>query len=360
MSEEERPTGRPATAFDVARVAGVSQSAVSRAFTAGASISRPMKAKIIEAAHKLGYRPNVIARSLSTSRSRIIGVVAGYLQNHFYPDVLEQLSARLRERGYHILLFTAETTQPADPDLAEIIGYRVDGLILASVTLSSALAEQCRAAGIPVLLFNRTTENPGVSSVMGENRRGGRLMAQFLAAGGHRRVAFMAGVEDSSTSRDREQGFLDGLGEAALALQARVVGRYRYDLAIEATRTLLAAAERPDAIFCANDHMALAALDVARHELGLEVPHDVSIVGFDDVGPAAWPSFSLTSFSQPVAAMVERAVELLVELIEGAGTEPRHETVRGELVVRGSARIPPGCITVDGRLVWRNEGKSRP
>lgn len=183
---------------------------MSRAYTPKASISEETRAKIVEAATALNYRPNAIARSLITRRSRVIGLVAAYLQNHFYLDVLEVMSARLKERGYHILLFTADPSHPADPLLDEIIGYRVDGIILASTTLSSHLAEECQAAGIPVLLFNRTSAAAGVSSVTGENARGGRLIARFLAAGGHRRVAFMAGIENSSTSRDREGGSATG------------------------------------------------------------------------------------------------------------------------------------------------------
>jgi DNA-binding LacI/PurR family transcriptional regulator len=347
--------GRPATAYDVARLAGVSQSAVSRAFTPKASISEETRAKIVEAATALNYRPNVIARSLITRRSRIIGVVAAYLQNHFYPDVLEAMSARLKERGFHILLFTADASHPADPILDEIIGYRVDGIILASTTLSSHLAEECRAARIPVLLFNRTAASAGISSVTGENERGGELIGRFLAAGGHRRIAFMAGVENSSTSRDREGGFRAGLAARSLPLHRRVVGHYRFDRAAEAARALLSDPEPPDALFCANDHMALAAIEVARHEFGLRIPQDLSIVGFDDVGPARWPSFSLTSFSQPVDGMVESAVDLIAGLVEDPSKEPRHAIVEGDLVVRASARPAPGCVAAGDRLVWRGD-----
>jgi DNA-binding LacI/PurR family transcriptional regulator len=118
---------------------------------------------------------------------------------------------------------------------------------------------------------------------------------------------------------------------------------------------LLSDPEPPDALFCGNDHMALAAIEVARFEFGLKVPQDLSIVGFDDVDPARWASFSLTSFSQPVDGMVESAVDLIAGLVEDPSKEPRHEIVEGELVVRGSARLVPGCVSVNGRLVWRGE-----
>jgi DNA-binding LacI/PurR family transcriptional regulator len=346
---------RPATAVDVARLAGVSQSAVSRAFTPGASVARETKERITAAARELGYRPNAIARSLITRRSRIIGVVAAYLQNHFYPDVLERLSARLRDEGYHIMLFTADTHTAADPVLAEIIQYRLDGLILASTTLSSALAAECRAAGIPVLLFNRTTETADVSSVTGENERGGALIAEFLAAGGHQRMAFVAGVENSSTSRDREAGFNAWLTRHLRGTPLRAVGHYTMAGAAAAARELLSRPDRPDAIFCGNDHMAIAISEVARHEFGLRIPEDLSLVGFDDVGPAAWKTFDLTSFSQPVETMVDAAVSTILALIEQPEQPPRRLIAQGELIVRGSARLPDrGVIAIDGRRVWRS------
>lgn len=352
---------RHATATDVARLAGVSQSAVSRAFTPGAPIAEDTRRRIQDAARQLGYRPNAIARSLITRRSRIIGVAVAYLQNHFYPDVIEALSRGLQARGYHLLLFTPEAGRDADPGLEEILAWRVDGLILASTALSSALAEQCHEAGIPVLLFNRTSRGAAVSSVTGENERGGRLIAQFLVAGGHRRLAFLAGIENSSTSRDRERGFAGWLAAAGLPPPLREVGLYDFEAASAAARRLLARPDRPDAIFCGNDHMATAVAEVARHEFGLRIPRDLSLVGFDDTGPARWPSFSLTSFSQPLQPMVDAAIALICGMIETPGLPTRHEVVRGELVVRGSARMPPeGCVSLGERLIWRPPAEEDP
>lgn len=351
MNETRR---RPATATDVARRAGVSQSAVSRAFTAGASVSAETRARVLEAARALGYRPNAIARAMTTRRSRIIGVAMANLHNLFYPDVLEALCRGLRARGYQVLLFTPEAGRSADPLLREVLDWRVDGLILASTTLSSALAGECRAAGIPVLLFNRTARGADVSSVTGENQRGGRLIAAFLAAGGHRRLAFMAGIENSSTSRDRERGFAGWLAERGRPAPLREVGLYRFDAAAAAARRLLARDDRPDAVFCANDLMAAAMMEVARHEFGLRLPRDLSVVGFDDTAVARWPSFSLTSFAQPLLPMVEAAIGLMAELIEAPEAPVRHVVLRGELMVRGSARVPAeGCVWQRGALVWR-------
>ncbi len=344
---------RPATATDVAAMAGVSQSAVSRVFTPGASVSADMRAKVEAAARSLGYRPNLIARSLITRRSRIIGVAMAYMQNQFYPALLEALSTRLHAAGYRILLFTPEPDASGDPVLEEVLRYQVDALVLASTALSSHLAEDCRRAGVPVVMVNRRASAASVSSVTGQNDIGGEVIARFLAAGGHRRPAFIAGLEDSSTSRSREAGFARGLKALGLPAPLRASGHYTFEGAREATRALLSGPDRPDAIFCANDHMAFAALETARSEFGLEVGRELSIVGFDDVDLAAWPSFSLTTFSQPVAAMADQVVAILERLLAEPSAPSAEQMAPGALIVRDSARRPrQGLSMVDGRTVW--------
>ena len=328
---------RHVTAEEVAQAAGVSQSAVSRAFTPGASISLPMRDRVQAAANALGYRPNAIARSLITSRSRIIGVVAAYLHNHFYPSVVDALSRELQARGQQILLLTTDGAEGAEATLDALLRYRVDAVILASVTLSSGLAQTCKAAGIPVLLFNRTTCAPGVGSVTGENRAGGRAIARHFIATGRRRPAFIAGVEDSSTSRERERGFLEGLREAGIALHGREVGHLRFDGAVEATRRLLRQRQPPDAIFAANDHMAIAAMGVARHEMGVSVPGALALAGFDDTEPAGWPDISLTSYAQPAAEMACRAAEAVMAMLDRPGEPARRQVVKGRLMLRRSS-----------------------
>ena len=333
------------SSVDVARRAGVSQSAVSRVFTPGASVSAGMAGKVRRAAAELGYRPNVLARSLITGRSRIIGLVVAYLDNYFYPDALERLSTALQARGYHVLVFMAsQTAGNIDAVLDEILDYQVDGIILASVALSSDLAMRCQRAGVPVVLFNRGQDIPGIAAVTADNHRGGREIARFLVAGGHRRIAHVAGWEGASTQRDREAGLREGLSQAGQALAARAVGDFRLDQAREAARALFDRPDPPDAVFVANDHMAFAVMDVVRFDLGLDVPGDVSVVGFDDVPIAAWPAYDLTTWRQPAARMVAATVTALLDQIE-AGKSAESAEIAGHLVLRGSARIPEGWQT---------------
>ncbi|PYE85547.1 LacI family DNA-binding transcriptional regulator [Pseudoroseicyclus aestuarii] len=329
---------RPVTSVDVARLAGVSQSAVSRYFTPGASVSARMAEKIREASDTLGYRPNVLARSLITGRSRIVGLVVHYLENQFYPEVVEKLSVALQAQGYHVLLFMAQrTVGDVGPVVQDILDYRVDAIVMVSVSVSSVLAERCAALSIPVLLFNRDQPATGLRAVTSDNIEGGRLAAQVLLAGGARRIGHLAGFEEAQTQIEREQGFTEALAEAGQSISARAVGNYHYAQAAEATRALMA--DRPDAIFAADDHMAFAALDVIRHEFRLRVPEDVAVVGFDDVPMAAWPSFDLTTIRQRRDLMVEGAVADLIAAIEGEeGDTPRKRRIPPELVERGTTR----------------------
>ena len=331
------------TSTEVARLAGVSQSAVSRVFTPGASASAKTVEKVRAAAEELGYRPNVLARSLITGRTRIIGLVVAYLENQFYPMALELLSRALQERGYHILIFMAENSTERVPQvMAELLDYQVDGIITASVAMSNDLTSRCDAAGIPVVMFNRGQDDARLSEVTSDNISGGRRATQFLIDGGHKRIAHVMGWQGSSTGRDRAEGFRQAMAAAGLDPVDMVDGMYSRDVAADVTRVLYQGGQRPDAIFVGNDHMAFAVMDTLRYDLGLSVPGDVSIVGYDDVPMAAWGAYGLTTIRQPVNRMVQATVEALLNQIEGGSAAPTKTRIDGPLMVRTSARKPEG------------------
>jgi LacI family transcriptional regulator len=328
------------TSLDVAKKIGVSQSAVSRVFTPGASVSNEMEGRVLKAANELGYRPNMLARSLNTGKSRIIGLVVSYLDNQFYPNVLESLSSKLQESGYHILIFIASNgTKNLDQVLNEILDYQVDGIIMASVELSSVISKKIDSAGIPVILLNRSLDNMRFSSVTSNNYNGGKQIANFLIKGGHRKISHIAGNEKASTQRDRETGFIDGLKETGVDLFSREVGNFVLDEASSATRKMFSSKNSPDAVFVANDHMAFAVMDVLRIELGLKIPEDVSVVGYDDVKISSWPSYDLTTVQQPINNMVDRTISLLISQLEG-NIPAKQIEVDAELIVRSSAKLP--------------------
>ncbi len=333
--------GEKITSAQVAKAAGVSQSAVSRVFTPGASASPKTIEKVRRAANELGYRPNVLARSLMTGKSRIIGLVVAYLDNQFYPDVMEKLSKGLQAEGYHVLVLMAEKTADNTDDVLEkILDYQADGIVLASVAMSSVLASRCRAEGVPVVLFNRTQDNTSLSSITSDNVAGGRKVAEHFVENGYRRIAYISGWSGASTQRDREAGFCEGLAAAGVKLFAREEGNFHFEQAKLAARQMFSVDDRPDAVFVCNDHMAIAVMDVLRDELGLRIPEDVAVVGYDDVPAAAWGSYKLTSVRQPANRMVEQTIATLLSQIEDDGIPPVRLALDGPLVVRSSSVKP--------------------
>lgn len=335
------------TSVDVARHAGVSQSAVSRAFSkvpTRSTVSESTREKIFRAANELGYRPNALARSLITQRSRIVGVLFSYLDNPFYANALELICHNLQAKGYHALVFMMpDTLHDVEATVSDILEYQVDGVITASVELSSKVCDDCREQGVPVVMLNRIQDDPRLSSVTTDNVGGGRLAAAALMVSGHERIALIAGWEGASTSRDREFGFVAELNAGGRSLFARAVGHFDLERTAQATRDLFGQPEgkHPDAVFIANDYMAVRAMDVLRFELGLRVPQDVSVIGFDDTVMASLPTYNLTSVRQPISAMVDAALRLLFERIENRDTEPAHLILRPLLVERGSVRAGP-------------------
>lgn len=352
----KRKTFAAVTSQQVAQLAGVSQSAVSRTFTPGASISPATREKVLKAARELGYRPNAIARSLNTARSRIIGVVISYFDNPFYSQVLEALAQKLDTLNYHLLLYVGDREGNVDRIFDQIMQYRVDGIVLASVTLSLELSEECLAAGIPVVLFNRSEESGMASSVNSNNEAASRQIAEFLLAGEHKRFAYVGGVPDSPVNIARQRGFISTLQEHGITNVQVVNGNYDVQHTTQAAYALFSAPPVPDAVFVANDHMAVTVMDVARYAFGLRIPEEVSVVGYDDIGPSGWPSYALTSASQPVGEMVDATVELLMKQIESETIEPEQITVPGTLVIRHSARRPrSGVIEKDGLSLFQTK-----
>jgi len=327
----------PPSAHDVARVAGVSQAAVSRAFTPGASIADATKVKVLRAAKSLGYRPNLIARSLIKGQSGIIGVVIGNPRSPFFMAALDMLLSHLARRGKHCLVFTTEADSSADAYVDDLLKFRVDGLVLMAATVSSKYVEQCSSERIPlVFLGRRPRYSKDFVSVAGNNQEGGRQIAEHLIRQGYRKLAFMAGREESSTSREREEGFTSYLKAEGLPAPERDIGNFQRDSAMEAARRLLSRKSRPDAIACANDYMAIGALEVARYEFGLKIGPEVGIAGFDAIELASWPSFDLTTFSYPLQTMIETVGSVV--LAPPSEGHPGHKSIEGVLKARSSTR----------------------
>lgn len=328
------------TASEVAELAGVSQPTVSRVFTPGSKVSKEKESRVRAAATELGYRPNTLARSLNTGRSYTIGVVLAYMKNPFYPAALQKVSEDLSAHGYHVMVFfAANLAEEVDSVIEDLLAHQVDGIILASVSLSNQLTGRLQETGIPFVLFNRGQDDERLPLVSTTNIEGGRMAARFLAQGGHTRIAHISGWQKSLNGRQRQQGFIEGLAEYKLKPWRCIDSHFRREMAIDATRELFASNEHPDAIFVGNDHMAFAVLETLKCDIGVNVPEEVSVVGFDDVEMAAWKMYDLTTLRQPVNRMVKATISMMLDMIENRTTEKRIE-IPCELKIRGSARVP--------------------
>jgi len=338
MAKRASPkTGTQVTAQDVARTLGVSQSTISRAYSMTASISEDTKLRVIKAANKLGYQPNVIARSLITRQTNMVAIVMANLVDPFYPVVLDELVQQVQAAGFQTLLFVPSAGQKVDDIIPNLLQYQVDAIILTSATISSAMARICVARDTPVVSFNRYVPGLKIHAVSGDNVGGGRQVADYLVATGHERLAFVAAQRDATTNRDRRSGFLSRLKQLKIetCLQEEG-GEFSYEAGYAAAKRLLRQAARPDALFFASDVMAFGGIDAAR-ELGLSVPGDVSIVGYDDVPMAALPSYALTTIRQPVHEMAKAAMEVLgLGGERGVRSASENRIVRGTLITRSS------------------------
>ncbi|GIT93007.1 LacI family transcriptional regulator [Jannaschia pagri] len=343
--------GKRVTASDVARAAGVSQPTVSRVFSSAATVSPEKAKRVKQVAEELGYVPNLLARSLNSGQSFRIGVVLAYLKNEFFGEVLQSLSKALNAKGYSVTVyFAGNSPDEVDGIVGDLLADRVDGIVLASVSLSNALVPRVQKAGIPCVLLNRGQISPGAPTVTAANVAGGRLATEFLIAAGHRRIAHLAGWSGALNAVDRQRGFHEAMAAHGLEPLACIDCHFRRNVAMEACRDLFAQPVVPDALFVANDHMALGVLEVLREELGLRVPEDVSVIGYDDAPMAAWKTFDLTTVRQPLPEMIEATIDLLIgQLADGVEVAEVRE-IPSVLVVRGSARRPEGWSDTAGAI----------
>ena len=331
------PGGR-ATSYDVAHHAGVSQSAVSRCFKQGASVAPRTREKILAAARALNYYPNAIAQGLITRRSNLVAIIISNLTNLYYPEVLAELTQRLSTHGIRVLLFSLAAESDVDEVLDQVWRYRVDGAIVAARLNPEQLAAFADR-GVPVILYNRIGDGIPVASVCCDSIGGENALVEGLVEAGHYVFGIIAGPADSYVGEERVEAArrrLQQLGRECLITR----GNFDYASGDVALKDLMRMTDRKlDALICANDLMAIGAIDSARINFGIEVPSDLSVVGFDGVGPATWLAYQVTTIRQPVRRMTDAAVAMLLERIERPELSPEQRLFAGELLPGSSARL---------------------
>jgi DNA-binding LacI/PurR family transcriptional regulator len=337
-----RKSGRRVTSYDVARLAEVSQSAVSRAFDADSPISPEMRKKVKAAARTLGWQPNSIARSLQRQRADFIGVITSDLGSRWRAQQMACLIPALEDADYRPLIFQTRDEKDADTLIGQVMSYQGNAVILGAGLMSSRLADLCLKQGLLVISLNRWIERRGVVSIACDHLAGARMAAEHLVAGGCRKLLFVRGRDDTHASHEREAGFIETAKAGGVAFEIMNVGAFTREAGRQAGSAIgsMARRSRPDGIFAANDEIALGIIDHAYATGDYRVPDDFALVGFDDILDAAAPPYRLSTVAQPLQQTTAAVIGQLQHWIGRSAQRPGAESgmrVEPSLVVRRSS-----------------------
>ncbi|WP_238365879.1 LacI family DNA-binding transcriptional regulator [Mesobacterium pallidum] len=320
----------------MARLAGVSQSTVSRVFRDGASVTQATRDRVEAAARQVNYRPSRAARALTSNRSGMIAVIATKPSHRAHPEVLYDLGEEIQAAGHRQLVFVLPEDRVDVATVHDILSYNVDGLISCAVLDDDAI-EACHAARVPVVLFNRESPAMPVASISCDHGAGLHALFARLAAYGTPEITYLAGPAKSFVSASRLTGVREAAAAAGFAIATVLQGDYSFDFGRKAMTELGGSGVVPRILLAANDAMALGAIEACRRDLGLRVPEDVAIVGYDDVPQASWPSFELTTLHQPVRDMAAAAVSMATARMDVPEFQSEVRRLGATLRLRGSA-----------------------
>ncbi|MEM6659589.1 MAG: LacI family DNA-binding transcriptional regulator [Pseudomonadota bacterium] len=326
------------TLKDVAALAGVSRSAVSRTFTEGASVSAKTRSKVEKAAQELGYSPNALASSLTTGRTKLIGLISNNFHNPIFLEVFDQFTRALQERGLRPLIVNlTDETQPAN-SVRMLRQYSVDAAIVASSTLPPGFAKAFHDAGVPVVhTFGRSATSPEVHVVGIDNIECGRMAARELLARGYQSVGYLGGPQDATSALDRHRGFMEEVEKHShLTVSYSFAGAYSFDAGRDEMMRLLQKSPA-EAYFCGDDILSVGALSALKDH-GLTPGHDVGIIGLNDMEMSRWQSVDLTTIHQPIKQIITSSVDLVEEMLKEPQRYPEARIFPCRVVERGTLR----------------------
>ncbi|AYD03185.1 transcriptional regulator [Neorhizobium sp. NCHU2750] len=323
------------SAEQVAKLAGVSRSAVSRTFTPGASVSPATREKVMKAAEELGYHVNDLARGVLLNQSRLVGVVATKPEIGFRAHLTAALTKALIRRGsIPVLINTGETEEELLAAQKMLIGHRAEATIILSGSPPASFFELAQRNGQPLVVIGRS--EPDADHVLAGNAEASRQAASAFISAGRRRLAVISSHSATPSIAERQDAFVAAARTEGLEARIATGRDSDYHGGVAAARALFSEGDRPDAIFCANDLLAFGAMDVIRREFGLNVPDDVALIGFDDVPESAWMSYELTTFRQDPVVIAARAVMLIDQRLQNPAAPRAWERVAPELRIRKS------------------------
>jgi DNA-binding LacI/PurR family transcriptional regulator len=322
-----------ASAADVARLAGVSRSTVSRTFTDGASVSADAREKVLRASEELHYHVNFLARGLSKQESRPVCILISNLHKPYHAQLLDHLTTALQlAQRISIIINVGDDPAAASAALEQTLNYRAAATIVLSGAPPALMVRRCVELGQRVILVNRADDLPDVQLISVDYETAMRNAVQMFLRAGCRTIALVSRAVRTPSLLAREDQFTRFLRAEGIEPQIWRGQSTTYQTGQQAMRALLAGLAPPDGVFCINDLMACGCIDTARREFGLRLPEDLCILGFDDIAQAAWAGYDLTTFAQPYAEIAQTAVNSLT---------PQSETM--------SARD----IVLTARPIWR-------
>lgn len=326
------------TLKEVAERAGVSRSAVSRVFTEGASVSQKMRQKVEKAATELGYSPNALASSLTTGRTKLIGLVSNNFHNPIFLQVFDLFTRGLQERGLRPLIVNLSDNLDSDQSVRLLQQYSVDGVVVASSTVSPDFAKAFRTARIPVVhCFGRNVPDPQVHVVGIDNVEAGRMAAREFAKRGYTKVAFLGGPQDATSTLDRFAGFASELtGFTGIEFSYSFASAYSFEAGRREMQRLLKA-KPAQAYFCGDDVLSIGALS-AIADAGLAAPKDIGILGLNDMEMAGWENINLTTIHQPIRQIINSSIELIVAMLNEPDRYPEARLFPCSIAERGTLR----------------------
>lgn len=332
MTTNAPPPGRRITAAEVARAAGVSRSAVSRAFTEGAYLDSEKRDLILTTARALGYRPNALAAGLQGGRSNLVAIFSGQSSNDLDRDAAARLVSGLNAIGRWPIMIDG-SGDSAREAVANVLRYPLEAMILRAGSMRDDIVADCVKLAIPVISWGRVVTAPQVDSVCLRNDDGMATATQLLLDKGRRRFGFVGGPKGFSSADQRRAGFERVLQSHGLAPLADLQGDFTYLSGYNAAQSLIGVGL--DALICANDAMALGALQALQNR-GIEVPQALSVIGFDDIPTASWPGFELTTLRNPIDALVAAVTGLIERRAAHPAKQDEQIWLKPDLMLRAT------------------------
>lgn len=346
MSGKKNPLNKSVTSKDVAKQAGVSQSTVSRVFNSpeGCNVKPLIKEKVLRVAKELGYRPNLVARGMISGKTNIVGLVVGDSLGPFYNTIINGFVKKIQEIGKQCLVFKVPRQDQIDQIIEKVIQFQVEAVVITASAMTKVMAETIADNDIPVVLFNRFIPGMDINTVYVDPIHGSGLVADYLCENGHRNIGYIQFKKETSEEIEKKIGFYSKLRRHQIYQIQEERSAYDYQDGYQAGLRMLQKDNPPSAVFCTSDLIAMGVMDAARYKLGVKIPEELSVIGYDNIEMASWESYSLSTIHQPVQQMIEEVVNMVNELLTDGTCQEHIKMIEPQLILRKSSGKKMNCV----------------